>query len=165
MKKRFYFFAAVGMISILSTGCGTVDTRSTVEQMTNARVAVETAEKMDAKAYASQDLRHAQDALAIARDAYANQAFERAFDFSKKATIYALVAKAKTEQKKSEEKLVEVKQQLAKVRALTETYMKPAVPTMSVVPTVPVVPASQTNPASSSGQPTPTATTPVEVKP
>ncbi|MCK5242691.1 hypothetical protein KAR34_09585, partial [bacterium] len=77
---------------------------------------------------------------AIAKDAYANEAFERSFDFAKKATIYALVAKARTEQKQAEQKLADLKGQLKKVKAQTKSYMQstpvnaPAEPTMGSTP-------------------------------
>lgn len=123
MRKIIAGFGGLAACCFIILGCGTVDTRSTVEQLTNARVAVEAAEKMDAKTYAPGEMRHAQDALAIARDAYANEAFERSFNFSKEATIYALVASARTEQKKSRKKLTDLKGQLDKVKARIETYM------------------------------------------
>lgn len=117
--------AMLAVFGMALAGCGSVDTRSTVEQLTNARVAVETAEKADAKTYAPEELRQAQDALAIALDAYANKVFERTFQFAKKATIYARVAKAKTEQKAAENKLNEVKDKLAQVESRIQTFSQP----------------------------------------
>ncbi len=112
----------LGLCCLLA-GCGTIDTRMTVEQMTNARVAVEAAERVDAKTFSPENLRHAQDALAIANDAYTNREFERAFAFSKKATIYARVAKTQTDQKRAEEKLTGAKDQLNTLRKQTESAM------------------------------------------
>ncbi|MBN1595379.1 DUF4398 domain-containing protein [candidate division FCPU426 bacterium] len=124
MRKWIQWTRGLGAILIILSGCGSIDTRSTVEQLTNARVAVETAEKMGAENHAPDDLRHAQDALAIAKDAYANQAFERAFEFAKKATIYARVAQARTEQGQAEKKVNELKEQLEKVKRDTEGYVQ-----------------------------------------
>lgn len=107
-------------------GCGSLDTRPTVEQLTNARVAVEAAEKADAKTHSPEELRQAQDALAIARDAYANKIFDRTFQFAKKATIYARVAKARTDQKTAENKLGSLKTQLAAVEAQIQSFSQPA---------------------------------------
>jgi hypothetical protein len=109
--------------SLLLAGCGTLDTRTTVEQLTNARVAVEAAESADAKTFSPENLRHAQDALAIAGDAYTGREFERAFAFAKKATIYARVAKSQTEQKRAEDKLNGAREQLASLRQKTEAAM------------------------------------------
>ncbi len=119
------------LVLLAVIGCAAMDTRATVEQLTNARVAVESAEKADAKTYANEHLRYAQDALAIANDAYANKAFARAFEFAKKATIYAKVARAQTEYKKSEQKLEGLKAQLAKVQAQNQALMGGVAPTAS----------------------------------
>ena len=110
-------------LCLLLAGCGTLDTRTTVEQLTNARVAVEAAEQADAKNFSPDNLRHAQDALAIASDAYSGREFERAFTFAKKATIYARVAKSQTEQKRAEEKLSGAQEQLNSLRQKTEAAM------------------------------------------
>lgn len=119
--------AGVALVSAgVLAGCGSLDTRSTVEQLTNARVAVEAAEKADAKTWAPEELRQAQDALAIARDAYANKIFERTFQFAKKATIYARVAKARTEQKTAENKLSSLKEQLTAVESQIQSFSQPA---------------------------------------
>ncbi len=123
-----YAIITAGLIGplLLAGGCGTVDTRLTVEQMTNARVAVESASKAGAKTHAPDTLRQAQDALAIASDAYANQAFDRAFDFGKKAITYALVAQARSEQKTAEQKLADIRAQSVQVQAQIKSYMQPA---------------------------------------
>ncbi len=121
LKDIIKITAFLGLVAM--TGCAAMDTRATVEQLTNARVAVESAEKADAKTFANEHLRYAQDALAIANDAYANKAFERAFEFAKKATIYAKVARAQTEYKKSEQKLEDLKAQLEKVQTQNQALM------------------------------------------
>lgn len=127
MKFKRISTLVVGSCALIAiAGCGTVDTRATVEQLTNARIAVEAAEKAEAKIFSEENLRQAQDALAIAKDAYANQAFERAFDFAKKATIYARVASAQTDFKRSEKKLNDLKAQLEKVRQQTQSLMNSA---------------------------------------
>jgi hypothetical protein len=110
-------------LSLLLAGCASLDTRTTVEQLTNARVAVEAAERADAKTFSPDNLRHAQDALAIAGDAYTGREFERAFAFAKKATIYARVAKSQTDQKRAEEKLNSAREQLNTLRLKTEAAM------------------------------------------
>jgi|GEM_PF-6238278 len=120
LMRRILLLSAV----LAAAGCAAMDTRQVVEQLTNARIAVEAAEKDDAKHYAEDVLRRAQDALAIAKDAYANKIFPRAFDFAKKATLYARVAKARTEQKKAEQRLAGLREQLAKTKAQTEACMK-----------------------------------------
>jgi len=142
MRKVGWISVIMGVFFLVSA-CGSIDTRATVEQLTNARVAVEAAEKMEAKTFAPTELRHAQDALAIAKDAYANEAFTRAFDFAKKATIYALVAKARTEQKKAEKKLAVLKDQLEKVKAQTEAYMTSS-PLVTVTPQATGLPETET---------------------
>ncbi|MEW6516413.1 MAG: DUF4398 domain-containing protein [candidate division FCPU426 bacterium] len=128
MLRKKSWMAAGGAMVLAGwvAGCGSVDTRSTVEQLTNARVAVETAEQAGAATYAAEDLRQAQDAKAIALDAYANKDFERTFQFAKKATIYARVAQAKTEQKAAEAKLNAVKEQVAAVESQIAAYSQPA---------------------------------------
>lgn len=114
----------IGMAAAAAlAGCGTVETRFSVEQLTSARVAVESAEKADAKNLASEPLRHAQDALAIARDAYANQEYDRAFTFAKKATLYARVARSQSEQKQAETRFLAARSQLEQLRRQTETEM------------------------------------------
>jgi len=110
-------------LCLILTGCGSLDTRTTVEQLTNARVAVEAAERADAKTFSPDNLRHAQDALAIAGDAYTGREFDRAFAFAKKATIYARVAKSQTDQKRAEEKLNGAREQLNNLRLKTESAM------------------------------------------
>jgi hypothetical protein len=125
MVRRFFGLVSAGLALFLAAGCGSVDTRKTVEQLTNARVAVEAAANLEDKAHPSDDLRHAQDALAIAQDAYANKAFERAFGFAKKATLYALVAKALTDQRLAEQKLAQVKEQLNGVMAQINSSSQP----------------------------------------
>jgi hypothetical protein len=94
-----------------------------VEQLTNARVAVEAAERVDAKTFSPENLRHAQDALAIAGDAYTGREFDRSFAFAKKATIYARVAKSQTEQKLAEEKLNGAREQLSSLQQKTQAAM------------------------------------------
>ncbi len=147
LKKAPWIFGLV----LLLAGCGTLDTRMTVEQMTNARVAVEAAERADAKTFSPDSLRHAQDSLAIANDAYSNREFERAFTFSKKATIYARVAKTQTDQKRSEEKLNGARGQLTALRKQTESAMQslPAVEANTL--TVQAAPVSAPVPATASG--------------
>lgn len=123
-----------------AAGCGTVETRMTVEQLTHARVAVEAAERVDAKKLSPESLRHAQDALAIANDAYANQEIERAFSFAKRATIYARVAKAQSEQKQDEEKYLTSKNQLEALRKQIEAEVTAGAPDMPAPPAQPAVP-------------------------
>ena len=118
-EKAPYFLG----LCLLLAGCAAMDTRTTVEQLTNARVAVEAAERADAKTYSPDNLRHAQDALAIAGDAYTGREFERSFIFAKKATIYARVAKSQTDQKLTEEKLTASREQLSNLRQKTEAAM------------------------------------------
>jgi hypothetical protein len=113
----------VPALIVISAGCGTVETQMTVEQLTNARVAVEAAERADAKKLSSENLRHAQDALAIANDAYAGKEVERAFAFAKRATIYARVAKAQSEQKQAEDKFLASQTQLEALRKQSEAEM------------------------------------------
>jgi hypothetical protein len=128
--------------SLLLAGCGTLDTRTTVEQLTNARVAVEAAERADAKTFSPENLRHAQDALAIAGDAYTGREFERAFAFAKKATIYARVAKSQTDQKRAEDKLNGARDQLASLRQKTETAMAALPATEANTPAALAAPAA-----------------------
>jgi hypothetical protein len=109
----------------LLAGCSAVDTRPTVEQLDNARVAVEAAEKADAKSHAPEEWRQSQDALMIARDAYANKVYDRALPFAKKATIYARVAKAKAEQKAAENRLNGAKEQLAATESKIQAFSQP----------------------------------------
>jgi hypothetical protein len=158
----------VGCLLILA-GCASVDTRMTVEQLTNARVAVEAAEKDDAKIYAEDSLRRAQDALAIAKDAYNNQAFSRAFDFSKKATLYARIAKARTEQKKAEQRLAGLKEQLAKTKSQTDASMTSTEIPMDVSPTAqpqnPVLAVPVAQPANTAVPPAGTTATTAPVQP
>ncbi len=103
-----------------TSGCATLDTRLTGEQLTQARSAVEAAEKADAKTFSPEHLRQAQDALAIAHDAYSHQEFQRAFEFAKKASIYARLALAQTEQKRAEDRLRLAQQQLEAARQQAE---------------------------------------------
>lgn len=121
--NRFLVILSI-VVAVISTGCGAIDTRVTVEQITNARIAVELAEKSEAATYANNELRQAQDALAISNDAYANQSFERAFEFAKKATIYAKVAKAVSDYEKSANKLKQLKAELASLEKQTSALMK-----------------------------------------
>lgn len=132
---RGYIKVMLGLFLWLGiTACGSIDTRLTVEQLTNARIAVESAEKVDAMNYAGQDMRQAQDAMAIANDAYANQSFERAFEFAKKATIFAKVAKAKTEYMKSDKKRQQLKDELEKVNEQIKTLMQKKQPLDPALP-------------------------------
>jgi hypothetical protein len=126
MKLAMSGKTAAGILGLclLGAGCGSIDTRLTVEQMTNARVAVEAAESADAKTFSPDNLRHAQDALAIANDAYSNREFERAFSFSKKATMYARVAKSQTDQKRAETRLEGARDQLTALRKQAEEAMQ-----------------------------------------
>lgn len=130
-EKAPWILGLLGLC-LMPAGCGSMDTRTTVEQLTNARVAVEAAERADAKNFSADNLRHAQDALAIAGDAYTGREFDRAFTFAKKATIYARVAKSQTEQKLAEEKLKSSREQLSRMQQQTAAAMA-------------VLPAAETN--------------------
>jgi hypothetical protein len=136
------------MAAVVLVGCGTMETHTTVEQVTNARVAVAAAENADAKHLSPESLRRAQDALAIAGDAYTNREYERAFSFAKQATLYARVARAQSETKQAEDRTQAAKAQYEDLRRQTEAAMiteaaAPAALTATARPGVPE-PASPT---------------------
>ncbi len=134
--------------ALVLAGCGTVETRFTVEQLTNARVAVEAAEKVDAKNLSPEPLRRAQDALAIAGDAYTNGEYERAFAFAKKATLYARVASSQSQQEQAEGRVLAARSRLEQLQRQTEAGTT----------AVPGVPADLT-PTAGAGTPTPVSLT------
>jgi len=158
MKQWKYRNGLLAGVLLLAAGCGTVETRMTVEQLTNARIAVEAAERAGAKDLSPENLRHAQDALAIANDAYAGKEFERSFSFAKKATIYARVAKSQSEQKNAEELLQSAQKELEVLRAQIDAEMAaaPELPvgaTRTAQPALPaVMPAAVATPAEAEGK-------------
>ncbi len=124
-QARSLLIGLTGM-GIFMAGCGTLNPRLTNEHLTNARLALETAEAAGAKTMAKVELRHAQDTLAIAKAAYAGRDFKRALKFAKKVLIYAKLAQVRSEQKYAEKKLAELKAEIKTREASSSSPQFPA---------------------------------------
>lgn len=91
--------AVAGAATLAASGCAS--TPPPTVQMTVAKASVEAANAAGAKAYAPTDLRLANDKLASARQAFADQNHDVALRFSEQAHADAQLAIAKTQATKA----------------------------------------------------------------
>jgi hypothetical protein len=105
-------YVILGLSAIQFCACSSIPPQARSEDLTRARSSVEAAERADAKQLAPEALRRAQDALAIAADAYTRQEWDRTARFARQAELYALMAVTQTEERRLGEELALVRQQL-----------------------------------------------------
>jgi len=94
------------------------------QEFTDARNAIDLAQKAKAEKYAPEPLKQAQDLLTAAGEARARKDAVKFSQASRLARAYAELAKATAELKSEEEKLAVAQEELQKVRADLERLKK-----------------------------------------
>lgn len=112
MGRVRILLVGIAGVGVFMAGCGTLNMCSINEQLTNAHLALQAAETAGAKTMALVELQHAQDTLAIAKEAYTGRNFKRVLEFAKKSLLHAKLAQARSEQKYAEKKLAELKEEI-----------------------------------------------------
>lgn len=94
------------------------------QEFTDAKVAVEAAQKAKAEKYAPEALKQAQDLMIMAGNAQSSQDFVKFSLASRLARAYARLAKAIAELKIEEEKLTATREELQKAKEEVERLKK-----------------------------------------
>jgi hypothetical protein len=102
MKKRFLFFLIACMITLLVVGCAGMT--PPMNEITDAKMALERAKALDAKSFAPLYFLEAKEKLEKAEDAVKQKDNEKAFELALKSKADAELAAALSQKKIAEEK-------------------------------------------------------------
>ncbi len=148
-----HWSAGLTAVCLLCAGCGTAVARPGVEVIEQARAAVAAAEQADAKYFSPDNLKHAQDALAIANDAQNGGETDRAAQFAQKALRYARVAQAEAGQKRAEDKSRLTAQELDQLHLRVAQAEQAAGLPVNVTPAAQAAPVPASSPTPAGGRP------------